>query len=232
MKYGAILGKLRKEKKYSQLKVAEYINHHSKKQYSHVMVSQWENGYALPPVEQFLLMCELYGVTDIQRTFRGVDTDIPDYYKLNSLGKSRADEYISMLTKDPLFIDIDDFAVSEAQVSYINLYDLPAAAGTGNYLDSDSYEEIMVDENTPKDADFAIKVSGDSMEPSFFDGQIVFVKKQQTLNVGEIGVFELRGESYIKKLGNGELISLNPQYEPIKIKEHDSFHVFGKVIGG
>ena len=103
MNYGAILGSLRKEKKLNQIQVVEYLNRYSSKPYSHVMVSQWENGYALPPVEQFLLMCELYGVTDIQKVFRGVDADIPDYSKLNPLGKSRADEYISMLAENPAF---------------------------------------------------------------------------------------------------------------------------------
>jgi phage repressor protein C with HTH and peptisase S24 domain len=50
------------------------------------------------------------------------------------------------------------------------------------------------------------------------------------LDVGEIGIFELNGDAYVKKLGHGEFISLNPKYKPISIHEFDSIHVFGKVI--
>ena len=231
MNYGKILAQLRKEKKYNQYKVADYISRHSKKPYSHVMVSQWENGYSLPPVEQFLLMCELYGVIDIQKTFRGVDIDIPDYYKLNSHGKSRANEYISMLTQNPAFCDDTSSIVSEPITRCLRLYDLHTAAGTGNYLDSDSFTEIYVDETVPRNADFAVKVSGDSMIPRFINGQTVYIKKQETLGIGEIGVFALNNDSFIKKLGERELISLNPEYPPIPINENDSLHVFGKVVG-
>ena len=114
----------------------------------------------------------------------------------------------------------------------MRLYDLPAAAGTGNYLDNDSFIEIYVDETVPKSADFAVKVSGDSMIPRFVDGQTVFIKKQETLEINEIGVFALNNDSFIKKLGERTLISLNPEYPPIPINENDSLYVFGKVVGG
>ena len=105
------------------------------------------------------------------------------------------------------------------------------AAGTGSFLDSDSYVELEVDDSVPADADFAVRVSGDSMTPRFIDGQIIFVKKQNTLNQNEIGVFELNGDSFVKKLGREQLVSLNEQYAPIAIREWDTFHIFGKVVG-
>ena len=61
--------------------------------------------------------------------------------------------------------------------------------------------------------------------------QIVFIKGQQALDIGDIGVFELDGDAYIKKLGHSELLSLNPLYEPIKIFYDSSFHIFGNVLG-
>ena len=83
----------------------------------------------------------------------------------------------------------------------------------------------------PEDADFAVRVSGDSMMPRFVDSQIIFIREKQWLDIGDIGIFALNGESYVKKLGSGELISLNPSYEPIKLRESDSFYTFGKVVG-
>jgi len=231
MCYGKILAGLRKEKKYNQKQVADYINRNSDKKYSQAMVSHWETGFSSPPVEQFLMMCEFYGVTDIQKTFRGVDSFIPNYYKLNTLGKNRADEYIYVLSENPQFIITDKTVVSDVKVRFMKLYDVPAAAGLGEYLDNVSYEEIEIDESVPENADFAIRVSGDSMEPRFIDRQIIYIKRQITLNIGELGIFVLNGDSFIKKLGKNELISLNPNYDPIPVKEFDSFHVFGKVVG-
>ena len=69
------------------------------------------------------------------------------------------------------------------------------------------------------------------MTPRFVDRQIVFVRRQHRLEVGEIGIFGLNGDSYVKKLGRGVLLSLNSHYKPIRIREFDSFHIFGKVVG-
>ncbi len=51
----------------------------------------------MPPVEPFLLLCELYGVRDINETFRGTKVEYRGMNKLNPLGVSRAEEYIAML---------------------------------------------------------------------------------------------------------------------------------------
>ena len=146
------------------------------------------------------------------------------------LAKSRVEEYAAMLNKNPLFSEHTEYEEPKAR-RVIPLYSIPVAAGSGSFLDGDSYADFEVDENVPSDATFAVTVSGDSMEPRYVDGQIVFIKGQQTLGVGEIGIFALNGDSYIKKLGHGELISLNPRYAPIPITEYDSLHVFGKVVG-
>ena len=230
MSYGAILAKLRKEKGYTQPQVAEYITGRSDKPYSFKVVSHWEKGVSSPPVEQFLLMCELYKVKDIQGTFRGVDAEYRNLAKLNALGKSRVEEYIAMLAGNPAFSESESM-VMELPRKYIRLYDIPVAAGSGLYLDSDAYTDFEVDETVPDNAEFAVKVSGDSMEPRFIDGQIIFIKEQQSLEIGEIGIFELNGDSYVKKLGHGEFVSLNTKYEPIIIHEYDTVHVFGKVVG-
>ena len=72
------------------------------------------------------------------------------------------------------------------------------------------------------------------MEPMFHDHDMVYVHEQETLNDGEIGIFSLNDNAYIKKLqndGDGTfLISMNPKYEPIPVHlDRDSFRIFGKV---
>jgi len=229
MDYGRTFARLRKESNLSQIEVSDYINRYSTKPYNSNMVSHWENGVSSPPVEQFLLLCELYGVTDIQGTFRGVETKPKSLPRLNTLGKRRVEEYIASISCNPLFLEQNDR--EDITRRYIKLYDVSVTAGLGNFLDNDSYSELEVDEAMPKDADFALRISGDSMEPRFINDQIVFIKKQQTLNIGEVGIFGLNSEAYMKKLGNGELLSLNVAYCPIPIREFDSIHVFGKVVG-
>ena len=232
MRYAEVLARLRKESGYTQQSVAEYISKHSGKAYSFGNISSWETGKAEPSLESFLLLCELYSVGDIQGTFRETHLDYRGMTKLNALGRSRVEEYIAMLSNNPIFAEKDDEEDSiKCEMRHIKLYDVPVAAGIGSYLDSDLYEEIEVDATVPKAADYAVRVSGDSMMPRFMDGQIVFIKEQEVLEVGEIGIFEHLGNAYIKMLGHGELVSLNPQYDPIPIGEFDSLHIFGKVVG-
>ena len=231
MSYSEILARLRKENGYTQTEAANFINQHSDKKYTFKNISHWETEVSMPPIEQFLLLCELYTVKDIQGTFRGLKPELRGIKKLNVLGRSRVEEYIAMLSSNAIFADDESEDVVEMQRRLIRLYDVPVAAGTGSFLDSEYYEDFEIDETVPAEADYAVKVSGDSMAPRFVDSQIVFIREQQTLEIGDIGIFELDGDAYIKKLGQGELISLNTRYKPIRINEYSSFRIFGKVVG-
>ena len=101
----------------------------------------------------------------------------------------------------------------------LNLYDLPVSAGAGQFLDSDRFSEMKVGDEVSLDADFGVRVSGDSMEPLYLNGQIIWVHQQETLEDGEIGIFFLDGEAYVKK------------YAPIKVSSGSVFRTFGKVVG-
>lgn len=115
---------------------------------------------------------------------------------------------------------------------FIEYYSLPASAGTGVYLDGCDREMIEVEETpTTLAANFALKVSGDSMEPEFHDGEIVLVKSQPTVEDGDIGIFIVNNEGYIKKFGGDKLISLNPEYDDINLHEYDDIYCRGKVVG-
>ena len=69
------------------------------------------------------------------------------------------------------------------------------------------------------------------MEPIYFDGDIVLVKKQDTIDVGEIGIYTINGKGYIKKYGGDRLISLNAEYDDIEFADDDCIKCNGKVIG-
>lgn len=124
-------------------------------------------------------------------------------------------------------------ASSAASKKLVPFYRTVTSAGAGPVLlDSTFVEYVNIDKaGVAASADFILEVRGDSMEPKFFDGDSVLIRRSARICEGEIGVFILNGDSYIKKIGNGRLISLNPAYEPIMLHEYDDVRCVGKVIG-
>ena len=230
-KLGSKLSELRKARKMSQQEVAKLVSVGSDP-ISNRAVSKWETGDTLPNAEQFLALCRIYDIRDVLSTFLGMEGPNDEgLNSLNKLGRERVDEYISLLKESPEFSYKQRVIRIKRQMP---LYDLPASAGTGVFLDSDSYTLIDVDENVPENANLAVRISGDSMTPLYTDGQIVYVRQQPDLKPGEIGIFVLNGEAYCKKLetdGGIKLISLNPNYKPIKVKYSYELRVIGKVVG-
>lgn len=230
-KLGSKLSELRKARKMSQQEVAKLVSIGSDP-ISNRAVSKWETGDTLPNAEQFLALCRIYDIRDVLSTFLGMEGPNDEgLNSLNKLGRERVDEYISLLKESPEFSYKQKVIRIKRQMP---LYDLPASAGTGVFLDSDSYTLIDVDETVPENANLAVRISGDSMTPLYTDGQIVYVRQQPDLKPGEIGIFVLNGEAYCKKLetdGGIKLISLNPNYKPIKVKYSYELRVIGKVVG-
>jgi phage repressor protein C with HTH and peptisase S24 domain len=114
----------------------------------------------------------------------------------------------------------------------IDWYILPASAGTGNFLETETPDEILVKEcSEAEDADYVIPISGDSMEPTYHSGDNVFVEKCDSVEIGEVGIFVVNGDAYIKELGDRCLISHNENYKPIKLRSDDSVYCCGRVIG-
>ncbi len=110
-------------------------------------------------------------------------------------------------------------------------YAVSVSAGFGNPLDEPPEEEIEIPD-TPENrrGDYVVRVSGNSMTPAFRDGDLVLVEKNARVEEGEIGIFVLNGESFIKKQGVDELISLNPDYPPKPYGQGDSIQCCGRVL--
>lgn len=146
------------------------------------------------------------------------------------VSKKEKTEFKSKITLFPEPELTEEEDETEEEYIYLPLSDNPASAGTGMYLDGDYAESVRV-RATPeaRRSDFAVKVSGDSMEPRFRNGDIVLVSKEP-VEIGETGIFVYEGDGYIKQLGEDCLISLNPAYPNIPIKDRDSFFCQGKVV--
>ena len=111
-------------------------------------------------------------------------------------------------------------------------YSNAACAGTGLYLDEASAETITV-RSTPEAlvADFAIPISGDSMEDEYHDGDIVLVESCPCVRKGEVGIFLIDGDVCIKEYRGRFLTSYNSKYSPVDLSKHESVFCLGRVIG-
>ena len=119
----------------------------------------------------------------------------------------------------------------EKILTKLPLYNIPVSAGNGEWLDEGCEYEYVEFENASSNADYVLKVRGDSMEPMYSNGDIVFVKANLLVESGQVGIFVLNGEGFLKQLQGNRLVSLNSNYQPIIVEEWDSFFCAGKVIG-
>ncbi|HEL2386852.1 TPA: helix-turn-helix transcriptional regulator [Streptococcus suis] len=105
------------------------------------------------------------------------------------------------------------------------------SAGTG-YWQEDDYD-TMVDfyaDEIPdeKDYDTVAVVVGHSMEPKIKNGDFLFIKLKDQVDLNKIGIFQIDGENYVKKLKSDHLESLNKDYDNIQITEN--MRTIGEVV--
>ena len=108
-------------------------------------------------------------------------------------------------------------------------YSMPLSAGTGQEAGQEYPEDFKLIKKPPRGTSFIARVSGVSMEPTYHNGELVFVHSTEEIPVGRIGAFFMDGQQWIKELGDGELISHNLEYDPIPMRE--DIRCQGLVLG-
>ena len=156
------------------------------------------------------------------------DTQIIDKYrKLDAFGKEVVDSVLDLEYKRCVATK----EITKAKTITISRSLLTASAGAGEYLSEGNYEpREFPDTQQARQADVVIPVSGRSMEPMFHDGDELYVRKQPSVEIGEIGIFIKNGEGFVKEAGEGRLISLNPEFDDI-YTNGEPIVCFGKVLG-
>jgi len=225
---GETLTRLRNERGLSQRELAELLCR-AGVQVSNQAVSKWENDSTQPNTKQFLALLRIFRVRDALTVFTGVPAEDP-IDQLNRQGQDKVNDYISDLLATGRYN-----AEPEANnIRYLPLYRLAASAGTGQFLDESDAELVPVGSEVPTSADFGIRLAGNSMEPRYQDGEIVWVKRQNTLESGQIGIFLYDDCAYCKQLSQDSrgirLLSLNPDYAPIVLRADEELTVFGRVV--
>lgn len=244
---GATIAMLRKDKKMMQKSLAAQLSNYGFT-VAPKTIYNWEKGLSQPSIPHFLALCDILDVDDVLWQFAGIDKG--PYAGLNRDGRRKAREFIDLLHHIDMFtgqgeaianniitiadrirLDEDD---EDAKPRLVRLFNIPVSAGTGNFLDDSGWEEIEAPSYVPIAVDYALRLTGDSMEPLFTDGQVIWVKEQELLDNGEIGIFTYSDNVYCKKLiADGKkafLRSINPMYGDIEVKEDFGFKVLGKVV--
>lgn len=185
---------------------------------SESLMSQWKSGRQLPKYDSLNILADYFNVSGDYLLGR---TDNPNVNTKNNVMEKTSPEAENKPQKQP-----------KKPIIKLPIYPQPVSAGTGLDLFDADPEWIAAEKNKKtNEADFIVIVSGDSMLPKFHDGDLVLIKQTPSVQEGEIGIFSVDNESYIKKMGVGELISLNPNYDNIPLNEWNDIKCFGLVIG-
>ena len=210
-------------------------------------INKWEMGGSAPNAYQLLAIGQALQVDVDYTYFMSVSSRSP----LNREGIAKLAEYRDDLVASgrykpqPVVSKIIKFI--EMPVS-----NLAVSAGTGEFLDEGNFEMVSFPESSvPEGAEFGLRVSGDSMEPVYHDGQIVWVQQCDHVGVGEVGIFIYDGDGYIKVYDEqipdeadreeftdsyGDvhmqpiMISYNQKYQPRYVSAHSNFQVVGRVL--
>lgn len=189
-------------------------------------LSSWEQGRTQPKVQQALALAAVFG-KDPCYLFGTPAMGAG----LNEEGQAQLSQFRQLLLDSPRY----RAQASPASVRHLPVYLQPASAGTGQWLDDEQAEELEVDDSVPANAQYGVRLAGDSMTPRFADGQIVWAKSCDTAEDGSIILCVLNGQGYCKKLRRQgqevSLVSLNPAYPPIPVHPQDEFQIMGVIVG-
>lgn len=218
----------------------------------YMTVSDWINAKSYPRIDKIELLANYFGINksdliEEKSTIPSSSIPLPNfdprqaillsnYSKLNDTRKNKllATSETLLAEEQGKVIDISEKRAEYDARKRISL-SVPGkvSAGTG-YWQEDDYD-TMVDfyaDDIPdeKDYDTVAVVVGHSMEPKIKNGDFLFIKLKDQVDLNKIGIFQVDGENYVKKLKNDCLESLNKDYDNIPITADTDFRTIGEVV--
>lgn len=202
-------------------------------------IANYEKGYRSPRQNTIFQLADVFNVS-VDDLFPAINSETPTASPVQAiydqLTPPRQAKALTYLEKQLLEQNEEKTKINEVsevvQLYSYDYYDHPASAGTGQYLNDVRVERIELPVDI--DADFVIPIKGDSMEPDYHDGDLVFIQTSVDLNDGVIGVFNYNGDAYIKQLVIDEdqayLHGLNPEYKDMPITPETDFRIIGEVV--
>lgn len=200
-------------------------------------IANYENGVSTPKIEllyklfialncdaNYLYQDEMKPISDEFIVSPDEKKHIKKYRALDERGKKNVDlvldaEYDN--SQSTIKQADEDYKEPENIIQFhIPEYWEPVSAGEGAWNDGDPPEDLLLRKRPPRGASFVVRVTGNSMEPTFHHGDRLFIRSQDYLDDGQIGIFVMDGCMYVKELRNGQLISHNPAYKTIPLNEN------------
>ena len=232
--YGEVIRANRIRLGLSQPQLADMI--HTSKNY----VSNWEVGRTRPDMNIIPALCDALQITVSQ--FFGMPGSIGEltfaeqqHMRSYSILNDRDRLTIDHLTDSLLAMEDDELRAHCRQEFLIIFHnDNVAAAGSFNYLggDTEGEDEFIRRDAVSERADEIITVTGDSMEPTFYAGDDLLIEHTETLEPGEIGIFVINGEGFVKEYRGNGVYSHNAKAYPFrKFLPGDNVHIVGRVLG-
>ncbi|HHK7834200.1 TPA: XRE family transcriptional regulator [Streptococcus pneumoniae] len=147
-------------------------------------------------------------------------------YAERQLKEQRNEEETKINEVSENIIRLDDYR----QTTYRRVTGV-VSAGSGSMQDDDLDMEVsFYEDEIPDDYDAIAYVVGNSMEPKIKNGDYLFIKNTPQVDYNTIGIFQVDGANYVKKLRQGYLESLNPDYEDIHLDESNDVRTIGEVV--
>lgn len=201
MSFGERLKARRGELKLSRGELAERLG------VSASAVSNYENGLSFPKEEVMLRLfdsLETEPNTLFQDSFRssGGAMSGPEqmllrqYRSLSPLGRETVRSVVEALCAYRRNETGEDAGKKSKRM--IPLYRTPAAAGYAAPVFGEDFDYIPVTEEVPQAAEFALRISGDSMMPYIADGSVVYVNREP-LRTGDVGIFCVDGGMFCRQ---------------------------------
>ncbi|WP_275543780.1 S24 family peptidase [Streptococcus sp. Marseille-P8640] len=141
--------------------------------------------------------------------------------------ESQNEEETKINEVSEVIIRLDDYR----QTTYRRVTGV-VSAGSGSMQDDDLDMEVsFYEDEIPDDYDAIAYVVGNSMEPKIKNGDYLFIKNTPQVDYNTIGIFQVDGANYVKKLRQGYLESLNPECADIHLDESNDIRTIGEVVG-
>lgn len=245
------LKKLRKEKGLTQVQFAKEFN------ISSGTIAMWETNKREPNSEMLIAIADFFNCSvdyligrdtsrindDVLDKANELDLDALSFYG-NIFEAQKEDELIKKYRTLDEYGKDTVICVAEAEAkrcsavqsqpvfTFRRLSENKASAGTGFDLnDPDQWRSIeVIDTPEARMADFAVEVEGASMEPDYYDGDIVYIALASEVPIGQVGLFIQNGRGYIKEAGKDRIISRNHKFPDIYPND-GNIECKGKVIG-
>jgi repressor (phage associated) len=200
-------------------------------------ISKWENDKEEPRLSSVRVLADYFDVP--LDYFNGNEAKIlPIYNKLEEPRQEKVLNYAKeQLEEQESSNIIPMFDKPQEDEDYITDYvEGLVAAGHGTFQEDNLHMEVRLRANdVPNEYDTIAKVAGDSMEPLIEDNDLLFIKVTSQVDINSIGIFQVNGKNFVKKLkrdydGSWYLQSLNSGYEEIHLTENDDIRTIGEVV--